>query len=512
LNTLRFPLSVAGGVPTTELTLLDADKQPLHDTELKVGDIVFLNGRDPNERDNEFAPKEALLFSQGTSQLLDFFWAQYEKVKEFCIGGAAGSGKSCAGQILAADIRRKLPTARVFHFRSWTSSRAKQIIDSVLASATDGVRTFLIVDQLLSESDAQALGALAARLNLWIILIASANLAHFTENRQGSQHAKQHFVFQFSSPGADCTKFAGLLRPDQFEDVTVDFDPATTLLSQISLPADKSLEELCRWTNGHLLSLSLLLKDRSPDKLVDEIACRMGEYFNKHVPFYLAVLKMFKKDADASKDAGASKAKLLGSARPDCWDQRFIGSQGEVLSPLFLQAFERSLALGPPPEKLYTATYADLLNSSPSEIGFAVERECLQDENLLLASTACLQLLGEVLPGDLTPVRIGFRKVEQVVNQAKELFGFGKAWAIHGIPLKWNEKSIDGVQFYFVNSKLFVFGNSITVQTAQVHAKSLAWLRELKDLKTSLVRLCWLRGRRGPLCSALHLQTSRRQR
>jgi hypothetical protein len=311
-----------------------------------------------------------------------------------------------------------------------------------------------------------------------VILIASANLDHFKEKRQGSQHQKCNLQFPFSNPDTDCTQFARLLKPDQFEDVTVDFDPATTLLSQTSLPGD-SLEEWCRWTNGHFLSLSALLRGELPDKLVADSASIMSMYFDKHVPFYLAVLKMFKR-------TDTPKAELLGVAQLD-WDQRFIGSEVQVSSPLFLQAFERSLALGPPPESFYDVSQTDLLNKSPSEIGFAVERECLQDKKLLQESTACLKVLGQEVPDDLLLVRIGFRNIQQVINEAGELFKSGKkAWAVHAIPLKWNEKSIDGLQFYFVDSKLFAIGNSISLQTAREHAKSLVWLDELQDVKTSL--------------------------
>jgi hypothetical protein len=474
-------------ISTTTLKLLDANKDAVSSSP-KYGDLVYLLGHDPNRRDLDFAPTAGALFiSQGTVDLLDWFWKNYEQYSEFCIDGSAGSGKSCAIQILAAEVARRLPSASVYHIRHWAPADASTISKEVITRAKGGVKTFLFVDQVVLDDDATTLGALAGIVNLWVVLTSSANLPHFRKDRLGSQHQKVLFPFPFQSPTADCVRLANLLSPDKYApDVQLDFKPAESLKydDAIRLPTLTTLDNICSWTNGHLLTLSQLISGNStPAKIVATTVKAMTTYFQEdndnRTAFYLALVQMF-------------KLKETSIRLHSDMDERFM-RKGKVLCPLFLQAYEECLLLGPSPAKFYAISHADLLIQNPSEVGFAVERECLQDENLLRAITPCIKLLGHDFPAlpeekstEANVHRVGFRTVQQVTDEANRLSGSSAAWALHAIPLKWNEKSIDCIQIYFVDTKLFVIGNSISLQTAQDHFKSLAWIDELADMKAAL--------------------------
>jgi hypothetical protein len=134
------------------------------------------------ERDEKYGPATNELFiSAGTAKLLKEFWEIVEDnlvdCSEFCIDGPSGSGKSCAAQILAGDIRRKLPDAHVYHFRRWqyTDSEKDGILLAVKQSAKS-VTTYFMIDQVPNDDVAQDLGGFADLVNLNVVLISSANL------------------------------------------------------------------------------------------------------------------------------------------------------------------------------------------------------------------------------------------------------------------------------------------------------------------------------------------------
>ena len=480
--------------PTTlRLKSVDTDTDLGAEVELQPGHILKLVGREHNERDADLAPRGDVLFvGTGAAELLTTFWENYNKpvgkIKEFCIGGASGTGKSCGAQILAADVVRRLPDACVFYYRGYDSSDSRDIHGSAKRTAAAGRQTFLFVDQLTKNEDAVNLGPLADRINLWVIMVASANIPHFREISQGRQHDKHWMVFPFSSSSMDCVQLARLLQPANDCVQSVDFAPAERLAfdaALVPLPAQPSLADMCRWTNGHLVSLARLLTGRThAERMVSEETILMSTFCGDHVSFYVEVVKMFKNQRTF---VPARELRVAGGM-----DLRYVGDDGSVLSPFLLQAFERSLLLGPTPADFYGASYSDLLKRNPAEIGFAVERECLQDEKLLKAGAACLERLGADLSTVPQPARIGYRRQQQIVEEATAAHAVaagGGSWGIHAIPLAWNQRHVDGIQMYFTGGVLFVLGVQITLQTAQDHAASLAWVEELALLREGLVAL-----------------------
>jgi hypothetical protein len=103
------------------------------------------------------------------------------------------------------------------------------------------------------------------------------------------------------------------------------------------------------------------------------------------------------------------------------------------------------------------------------------------------ACAECIKrITGEAI-GELAAThRIGFIDFVQVARLAKTM-PLGD-WAVHAIPTKWNYKSIDGIHLYVVGGVLYVIGNSISVQTAQEHNRSLAWVEELEHMHFALQR------------------------
>eukprot|EP00039_Didymoeca_costata_P021739 m.345315 g.345315 ORF g.345315 m.345315 type:complete len:120 (-) comp26104_c0_seq1:552-911(-) len=82
------------------------------------------------------------------------------------------------------------------------------------------------------------------------------------------------------------------------------------------------------------------------------------------------------------------------------------------------------------------------------------------------------------IPEDIEINRVIYDSFENVVYFVEQQ-DYAKTWAIHAIPLKWNNTSIDCIQIYCVKGQVTWIGNSITVQTAQEHSKSLRWIQTL---------------------------------
>jgi hypothetical protein len=471
------------------LTLKDPDGNCVT-TELKQGDIVQISGSGSAvERDEDFAPANYIRFvTAGAVTLIKTFWEgatkNKDKVKELCVSGASGSGKSCAAQLLAGDIARKKPKANVIYIRDWDPSLLPDVSRAAKTSARSETETFLIVDQLIIDKEATTLGALADNVNLWVILLASANLPHFSEDREGGQHQKQEYDYPFSSPLADCKQLVTLLTEKEQSELV--FEPSLPLdfklAIEMAFPDGKEkmkLNEICSWTNGHLLSISQLSSESKTSKALKELlaakANRMTKFFKKNIPFYLRLVSMFKKQ----------ETKL--DVRDLTFDRRYMGKTGQVLSPLFLQAFEQSILLGPSLPNFFALSNTQLQTQTASENGFGVEREVLQTTKLIVAATACLKTLNIQSPTEIFS-RIGYRDFKQVASEAKAALDIKVQdnWAVHCIPLAWNERSVDGLLLYFVNSILYVIGDSISLSSAQDHAKSLAWVNQLQPMKTEL--------------------------
>jgi hypothetical protein len=477
------------------LSLRNTDGQILsNDHELKHGEVVCLHNHRVNQRDHTFAPQGGLrIITQGTLQLLEHFWTSRPAspkagFHELCVAGAAGSGKSCAVQVLVADIARRQPDAAVFYCREWVADgqATAALVDSAVHSANSGTETYLVVDQIVDNREAVNLSVRAGTLRLTVILVASANLPHFSVDREGSQHQKSVFQFPFSNPADDCARLAHLLGNGVFEE-KLDYSPSAAHLDFASsiampLPAGYNLKQFAEWTNGHLLSISdLCLNKHSPAELLREKADRMTQFFQdtEHFSFYLRVVQMFK--------VKATKVDVTGLD----YDLRYMGISGNVLSPLFLQAFQQSILVGPSVPSFYAVSNTALLNLNPTELGFGVEREALQDSKLLPAITLCFKMLG--LEQSTVPTKVrarfGYSWFDQVASEAKAALVAADVWALHGIPLKWNEKNVDAILLYFVDKVLYVIGDSISLSTAQEHVKSLAWARELDHMKSALEKV-----------------------
>lgn len=458
--------------------------------QLKAGEIIVLKGMVRNQRDATFAPPEnKLIVTGGTMDVLKFVFDKLEVYKEFCMGGAAGCGKSCTVRILAAEIRRRKPSARVFYFRQWDT--VNHNLFPLMRKSAELGETFVLVDQLINNDHAKDVAVLADNVKLWVIMVASANLEHFQEERVGGQHNKHYFEFPFSGSAADCDRLVRLFpNKTEFEGCSDFKEPSFPKLSEGDLPDPSQVQELYNWTNGHFLSLSeILTEKRTPQELVERYASAMTTYFEKNEIFYVAVVKMF----NTKDQRDTTEARIKGH-RNKRLDRRFVSENGYVLSPLFLRAMEQSITLGPPPSKIFSAAYTDLFIKNLSEREFAIERECLQDRNLL--KTAAILIPDFPARPEIT--RISYRTFDTILEEANGIQSTarkdgdvrdaqGQFWAIHAISVKWKEPSIDGIQLYFVNQTLYVIGNSITLQTAQQdHQKSLKWIEDLTEINTKL--------------------------
>jgi hypothetical protein len=472
--------------------------------DLNMGSVVVVEHASEKgnqmDRDLVFAPVGGKRFiTHGYTLLRTWFDEKFGSgVKEFRIGGPAGTGKSCAAMIIAADIARKKPDSKVYYFREWDITLLPQV--SSLAKS-EPAPVYFVVDQVDDNKHAQALAKLAAYQNTYMIMISSANLSQFSADREGSQHRSQTYNFPFSASGADCLKLAQMLAPQTYPaHATLEFEPKTILafddLEVVSVNENASLADICKWTNGHLLSIASLLscKETSKNLLASKIT-RMSTYFTgdaadsekpAHPSFYLHVVKMCN-----------DKATCVSAADKSDFDLRYVNTDGQVLSYLLLQALQQSVALCSPPATMFTSV-GDLLNANPSELGFIIERECLQNSQLLKVASTCLGVLREDEENDVLPldrdrvVRIGYRDLQQIVNEVK---GRHEAhaddvdvfWGIHALPLAWNEPKIDCIQLYYVNGTLYIIGNQITAQSAQEHVHSIAWINELDIVKSKVV-------------------------
>jgi hypothetical protein len=477
---------VLTGMPKAQLVLLNSDKQQIGKDGLapKRGDIVYIQGdNSQNMRDTMFAPADhAYIITKGTASLLRTFWKDFNPNKlttELCIDGAAGCGKSCAVKILVADVCRRLPETQVFYWRGTAASHLSIVHNKIEVVDKD---TILFFDQITDSTLARELSIFADRPSVRVVLVSSANLAHFAEHREGRQHDKLVHSFEFSCDATDCQRYLSLMSPGS-PPVVAKFQSVEVLgfsSRELPLPAADDYEAVCCWTNGHLLSISQIVRGvTTPETLLNERMNMMSDFMGQdsHFDFCLALLKMFR-NGKTTLDA------YIGS-----FDRRYVSPQRHVLSPLFLQAFEHALVVGSTKENLmisnfFNASHMTLLNENPSVIGFAVERECLMDANLLRVAAGCLATLDIIVDRSVKCTRIGFRRYDQICDAAKKL-GAGN-WALHAIPLQWNEKSVDGVQLYSLKNNLYIIGNSITLQTAQDHVHSVKWVETALEMSTQL--------------------------
>jgi hypothetical protein len=274
----------------------------------------------------------------------------------------------------------------------------------------------------------------------------------------GCQYSKDVFDFPFSSTALVCYKLATLLKPQEYKETgALSFSPATSLpIEAGEPPLPTELEGFCKWTNGHLLYLARLVRGETAQSLLNEVVLPMSKWFEKPsaFSFYLALLKMFRR-----------KERTVTCS--SC-DLRFVNKHGQVLSPMFLQAFALSLAGGPPPPDFYLVSNYQALNGNPCEKGFALERLCLRDEVLIASASAIFAKL-QIVFISLQPTRIIYRDFGDIVETVRRLQTSTSPWILHALPLKWNEASIDGEHLYFDGKQLIVVAISISVQTVAEH-------------------------------------------
>jgi len=236
----------------------------------------------------------------------------------------------------------------------------------------------------------------------------------------------------------------------------------------------------------HLMTVShfqkVTLSKLTFERHFDSIVKMMSDSFTTskpgreadHIRLYVAVVEM----CNQKRRSVSSGHKM---------DYRFFEPGGEIGSDLLLAAYHHAIQLRPPPD-VFVEEYWSVVNKNPSELGFYVERQVLQDKQLLDIAEKCLNLVGISL-GQINDVRrIGYTDVQQIVEEAREMKSKSTKFALHAIPLGFNFKSVDGIQIYVGGDDCYVLGNSITVQTTKEHLKSLAWFTDCTEIREGLTK------------------------
>eukprot|EP00657_Telonema_sp_P-1_P010117 TRINITY_DN4407_c0_g1_i4.p1 TRINITY_DN4407_c0_g1~~TRINITY_DN4407_c0_g1_i4.p1 ORF type:complete len:274 (-),score=16.40 TRINITY_DN4407_c0_g1_i4:5-826(-) len=246
----------------------------------------------------------------------------------------------------AAYIQCKLPKASVFYYRKTTDDpqldKIREVVSAIDKSSDTPV--FLFFDQVVNSALANRISEdFGTENHVWVVLVSSSNLSHFNEIRGGAQDpvGKRRIQCSFSSRRDDCEAFLRLLLSD--ESIKLNhFYPAThadfsTL--KMKVPSATDYDNICQWTNGHLLSIALLAHP------TDALSCQdllvstskvMAASFNpesrdSNLRFFIRLAQMFKNESSS----------VIGDV-----DYRFMiptGSTHSVASPLYLQGFEQAL-------------------------------------------------------------------------------------------------------------------------------------------------------------------------
>ena len=449
--------------------------------------------------DEQFMPKGIVVVTTPTLEL----WKRVEDwfknadppisgppSRVLCVEGPSGTGKSTAIRIVAAEFCRKHPEVFVFHFRNFSLEDCKTELDRV-RQLSETEKVVLFADQIDSK-EAHALNKKAG-YNVWVVMVSSANVPFFREaDSVSSQNGpKQHFCFAFSSTRTDIEAVCSLHkeshtvpRYERVVNVTTTLREATLWHTDFTQTGDeKDLSDICTWVNGHLLSFVYYLKHGAKGLAEFEaktVASIRGK-FEKDLHFYLLVMEMF--GFDGKHVSGAEELKLPGAV-PDRTDARYFHRQErKVFAPMFVAALLRALKLFPPPPSLFTRESSDFVKQdmNASQLGFAVERHCLQDEHLAKVAEDAAKLLGKRISVE-SPVRVTFHDMEDLRRAIHRRLQQqdGKSWALHAIPLAWNYSHVDAIQLYYSHaedqSQLLVLGNQVTISTAQKHHASVLWL------------------------------------
>jgi len=130
-----------------------------------------------------------------TKDLLDLFFENYnrrspERFRELCVWGTPGCGKSCAAKILEGEIRRRIPKARVLFTEQITKSTFCSRPPANFQRSERAQEPRICCSGSIGKHELPTYGNMAGR-NLYVVLVASANLDYFSDcssNRSALQH------------------------------------------------------------------------------------------------------------------------------------------------------------------------------------------------------------------------------------------------------------------------------------------------------------------------------------
>ena len=493
----------------TDLYLTNVDDSPIKGN-VAAGAVVKVCPLNKHtiERDEEFAPcrGQQLIFTEQCAALIQSYWKDDQlPPKEFCIGGAAGTGKSCATKFLVDDIRRRDKDAMMFYYRCWDNTQAHLVHRAAKEQATKNVKTFVIADQMKTDNDAVHVSSMASQPNLFVIGAASSNMHHFKSQDEAQTHTKKLYTFKFSATEKDCCTLARLLLGEeqytQFVSAADDEEEQPGNFASMLEPLgdEPSYKRVLWWTGKHLLSVAGLLKARNDGTLAD-VASKMVRTKAQNIqafcnraggcPFYFAVIRMFRNNCTT-----------VTGLEAESLDLRFTDPDGNVPSPLLFQALQYCLLHLLPPRSLFSTTFDTLRQRNVAENGFALEREALSNENMLKTGRALFSKKQHQAVSSLpiafhddSCLRMGYTAIAKLPGALKasceSLFGTENPDLnnvfFHAIPLDWNEKHIDALIIYKVANLLDVIAIQVTTEEPKNHLKSLQWGLELETFKSSL--------------------------
>lgn len=474
---------------------------------LTEGQLVTVVGETRDRRD-AFAP-DAFVVTPQYMKLAKKFFDNYansgddEQWGELCIYGTPGCGKSCAAKILAAEIRNRIPGARVFMSRGENQGRLERPqFEQLIQERNQKRPIFVFVDQLLEKE--LDLYANRADDHFYVILLASANYNYFRGISSNQRVPKKTFEYAFLFKGETTDAIMGQLTSrkrkkltkrgaseeeaekkskwDPLPDTTASQLPFT--LAHINSLVEKnelSSTEMFNWANGQPLSIAGLFLKGSRDKILKKCVRLIDTYFTIDFPskmaFYFGVLKMLK----ASEEDKSRPCIVEGQETADC---RFVNSHGQIISPLAFRAYQMYFATRIlPPELASPQFFQSHLNNS-FECGWVLERISLNQQALQARAAACLNLF-DVLKKFVPPINAEIKRLPFVtLNDVNALLEEEKGgFFYHFIPVPVVDKIIDCLHVYFAGAEAVIIGHQITRTSAQKHKKSVNWHAECKVIK-----------------------------
>ena len=448
------------------------------------------------KRDNKYGVEDtsALIVTQGTQSLVEAVWGRYNDDKSpICISGAPGTGKSCAATILAVAMASWQPAVKVFHLREYYAEGWGHIRAALSERSLARQKSFVIVDQLKNDHEANTVATALAHVCL--VLIASANLPYFYTKRLGNNDDPTRYYYPFSGSVEDCATLARVSPSDVAPVVPNTFKEM--LLVPVP-PTDAPLAACMKWSNFHLLTVKRLTNPARRETgygILRDYVNTMVESFSQSNTFYLFVYDMFMQskvviDGFEGESSDWSyfprKKKMKTATIPVNFsvrkhlDYRVVDESGLVLSPAMLQALELALVDTAPPQGVLSDK--DLRRANVSAKGFIIERLCLTEANLHRVASSCIQHLNLPPVQQVEPIRFVFREMSEVIAKIKTMSDKKGPVCLHCIPLLWNFRNIDALQIYTDGKQSLIIGTQVTIQTAADHKKSLHWCAEANTI------------------------------